>query len=303
MPRTVVITGASRGLGLASATLLYQRGWRVVAAMRSMEAGLERLRAATGAPDGDPRLVPVRLDLEDEESVVAAAAAIAAAVGAPDTVVHNAGIAVAGCSEELPTQVWQSMLATHVLGPAALTRELLPAMRATGTGRIVVVSSMIGQHGFPAAAPYSAAKSALERWAEALAGEISPFGLGVTVLITGTFDTEIITDAIGDYRDFDGPYARQNRSIDQRGRSAIRFAAPPERFARGLARALEVTAPFARIPVGRDARMMLLACRLLPARALHQVTRLAMGLPGHGTIPTPSPPPPTPPMKENTFHG
>lgn len=84
MPRAVVITGASRGLGLASATLLYQRGWRVVAAMRSVEAGLERLRAATGALDGDPRLVPVRLDLEDEESVVAAAAGMVQSVGAPD---------------------------------------------------------------------------------------------------------------------------------------------------------------------------------------------------------------------------
>jgi NAD(P)-dependent dehydrogenase (short-subunit alcohol dehydrogenase family) len=285
MPRTVVITGASRGLGLASATLLYQRGWRVVAAMRSVEAGLERLRAATGAPDGDPRLLPVRLDLEDEESVVAAAAAIVAAVGAPDVVVHNAGIAVAGCSEELPAQVWRSMLATHLFGPAALTRELLPSMRAAGSGRIVVVSSMIGQHGFPGASAYSAAKSALERWAEALAGEVSPFGMRVTVLVTGTFDTEIITDAIPDYRDFDGPYARQNRAIDERGRSAIRFAAPPERFARGLARALRVRAPFARVPVGSDARMMLLAHWLLPARAMHQVTRMAMGLPRHGTVP------------------
>jgi hypothetical protein len=119
--------------------------------------------------------------------------------------------------------------------------------------------------------------------------------------------TVVITDAIPDYRDFDGPYARQNRSIDQRGRSAIRFAAPPERFARGLARALDVTAPFARIPIGTDARVMLLAHRLLPARALHQATRLAMGLPGHGTVSSPPPrrppSPPAPPMKENTLHG
>jgi NAD(P)-dependent dehydrogenase (short-subunit alcohol dehydrogenase family) len=304
MPRTVVITGASRGLGLASAALLHQRGWRVVAAMRSVAAGLERLRAATGAPEGDPRLVPVRLDLRDEESVTAAAAAITAAVGAPDAVVHNAGIAVAGCSEELPAQAWQDMLATHLLGPVALTRGLLPAMRAAGAGRIVVVSSLIGQHGFPGAAPYSAAKSALERWAEALAGEVSPFGLGVTVLVTGTFDTEIITDAIADYRDFNGPYAPQNRCIDRRGRSAIRFAAPPERFARALARALEATAPFARVPVGRDARVMLLARRLLPARGLHQVTRLALGLPRHGAVPPPTPPTPaTASMKEDTFDG
>src|SRR5512134_1210378 len=90
-PRTVVITGASRGLGLASATRLYELGWRVVGAMRSPEVGLERLRAVTGAAVGDPRLIGVRLDLDDPSSVVVAAAAIEEAVGAPDVLVHNAG--------------------------------------------------------------------------------------------------------------------------------------------------------------------------------------------------------------------
>jgi NAD(P)-dependent dehydrogenase (short-subunit alcohol dehydrogenase family) len=298
MTRTVVITGASRGLGLASATHLYRRGWRVVAAMRSVEAGLARLRAETGAEPDDPRLIGVRLDLQDRESIATAAAAILAAIDAPDAVVHNAGIAVAGCAEEVPIDVWQGMLATHLVGPVALTNALLPSMRAAGAGRIVAVSSVIGTRGFPGAAAYSAAKSGLERWAEALAGEVSPFGIGVTVLVTGTFDTEIITDAIDDYRDFSGPYAPQNRGIDQRGRSAIRFASPPEKFARGLARVLDRTAPFARTPVGTDARLLMLANRLLPARALHQVTRLTMGLPRHGGIAGAHPP-----TKEHTADG
>src|SRR5215472_3528099 len=100
--RSVVITGASRGLGLASAAHLYKLGWRVVGAMRSPEVGLERLRAATGAAAGDPRLLGVRLDLEDPASIVAAAKAIEAAVGAPDALVHNAGIAAFGCAEDMP---------------------------------------------------------------------------------------------------------------------------------------------------------------------------------------------------------
>src|SRR5262250_823377 len=91
--RSVVITGASRGLGLASATHLYQLGWRVVGAMRSPDTGLERLRAATGAAADDPRLVGVRLDLEDPASIGAAAKSIEESIGAPDVVVHNAGIA------------------------------------------------------------------------------------------------------------------------------------------------------------------------------------------------------------------
>src|SRR5215472_501549 len=100
--RSIVITGASRGLGLASATHLYELGWRVVAAMRSLDAGLERLRAATGATLDDPRLLGVRLDLNDPSSVGAAAKAIEEAVGAPDVLVHNAGIAAAGSVEEMP---------------------------------------------------------------------------------------------------------------------------------------------------------------------------------------------------------
>jgi NAD(P)-dependent dehydrogenase (short-subunit alcohol dehydrogenase family) len=284
-PRSVVITGASRGLGLASAAHLYNIGWRVVGAMRAPDMGLESLRAATGARVDDPRLIGVRLDLTDPASVAAAAKAIEEAVGAPYALVHNAGIAAAGCMEELPSDVWEQMFSTHVFGPVALTKALLPSMRAAGRGRIVVVSSQGGVRGIPSITAYSAAKGAVERWAEALANEVAPFGLGVTILVTGTFDTDIITDkGAQDYRDFDGPYARHNTSIDRRGRAAMRLARPPERFARKLAKALDERAPFARHAIGPDARMLLLANRFLPARVLHQVTRLAMGLPRQSAL-------------------
>jgi NAD(P)-dependent dehydrogenase (short-subunit alcohol dehydrogenase family) len=284
-PRTVVITGASRGLGFASAVHLYHRGWRVVAAMRSPDAGIERLRAAAGAAVDDPRLIAVRLDLTDPASIAAAAKAIEEVVGAPDALVHNAGIAAAGSVEELPADVWEQMFATHLFGPVALTKALLPSMRAAGRGRIVVISSQGGVRGMPSIAAYSAAKGAAERWAEAMANEVAPFGLGVTVLVTGTFDTDIITDeGAQDYRDFEGPYAAHNIRIDRRGRAAMRLARPPERFAPGLAKALDDDAPFARHAVGPDARMLWLANRFLPARLLHQVIRLAMGLPRRGAL-------------------
>src|SRR5215510_5250762 len=166
-PRSVVITGASRGLGLASAAHLHKLGWRVVGAMRSPDAGLERLRAATGAAAGDPRLVGVRLDLDDPSSIVAAAKAIEDAVGAPDALVHNAGIAAVGSVEDMPSEVWERLFRTNLFGPVRLTRELLPCMRAAGRGRIVVVSSQGGTRGMPSISAYSASKGALERWAEA----------------------------------------------------------------------------------------------------------------------------------------
>jgi NAD(P)-dependent dehydrogenase (short-subunit alcohol dehydrogenase family) len=284
-PRSVVITGASRGLGFASAVHLYNLGWRVVAAMRTPDDGMARLREATGAPGDDPRLIGVRLDLTDPASITAAAKSIEEALGAPDVLMHNAGISAAGSVEEVPVELWEQMFAVHVFGPVALTKALLPSMRAKGRGRIVVVSSAGGVRGMPATGAYSAAKGALERWAESLAGEVAAFGLGVSVLVTGTFDTDIITDSgTSDFRDFNGPYAVHNASIDRRGRAAIRLAAPPQRFARRLATTLDDRKPFARHAVGADAHMLLIANRLLPSAGLHQLTRLALGLPRQGAL-------------------
>jgi NAD(P)-dependent dehydrogenase (short-subunit alcohol dehydrogenase family) len=285
-PRSVVITGASRGLGLASAIHLYKVGWRVVAAMRSPDAGLERLRAATGAAADDPRLIGVRLDLDDRSSVVAAAKAIEEAVGAPHVIVHNAGIAAAGSAEDMPSEAFERLFRTNLFGPVQLTKQLLPSMRAAGRGRIVVVSSQGGIRGMPSVSAYSASKGALERWAESLAAEIAPFGLGVTILVSGTFQTDILTEqTTPHYGDLNGPYAKHYATIDRRGRALVdRLANPPERFASALAKVLEETAPFARHAVGLDARLLRLGNRLLPGRLLHHLISRAMGLPRHGKL-------------------
>lgn len=283
-PRSVVITGASRGLGLASAVHLYEEGWRVVGAMRSPETGLGRLREAARAAPDDPRLRAVRLDLDDPASISDCAKAIEEAVGAPDVLVHNAGIAAAGCFEDTPLSAWEQIFSTNLFGPVALTRALLPSMRAAGRGRIVVVSSQGGIRGMPAIGAYSASKGALERWAESLAGEIAPFGLGVTILVAGTFDTDILTEQTADHRDHEGPYAAHYAGIDRTGALVVRLASPPERFARILARAIDERAPFVRRAAGFDARMLLLMHRLLPERLLHHVVRLSMRLPRAGAL-------------------
>ncbi len=284
-PRSVVITGASRGLGFASAVRLYREGWRVIAAMRTPDRGLPSLREATGAEDDDDRLIGVQLDLLDTGSIAAAAKAIEEAVGAPYALVHNAGISAAGMVEETDMALWQNIFATSVLGPVALTQALLPSMRAAGQGRIVLVSSAAGVRGQPATAPYSAAKGALERWGESMAVEIAPFGLGVTVLVAGTYDTEIITDAgTTDDRNFGGPYARLHNTMNSRGRFAMKFARPPERFAGGLVKALEDTGSFRRRGVGPDASMLLAASRILPAAGMHHMSRTILGIPKQGSM-------------------
>jgi len=284
-PRSAVITGAARGLGFASAVRLYREGWRVVAAVRTPDRAMPLLREATGASEDDDRLIGVQLDLMDAASISAAAKAIEERVGAPYALVHNAGISAAGMVEEADIQLWQNMFATHVMGPVALTKALLPGMREAGEGRIVLVCSTAGVRGQPATGPYSASKGAMERWGESLAGEIAPFGLGVTILVTGTYDTDIITDAgTTDDRDFDGPYARLHQTMNSRGRVAIKFARPPERFTDGLVKALADRGAFRRHGVGPDASMLLVSNRILPPAGMHHMSRLVLGIPRYGAM-------------------
>jgi NAD(P)-dependent dehydrogenase (short-subunit alcohol dehydrogenase family) len=266
---------------------LYRDGWQVVAAMRSVDAGMARLREATGARDDDQRLIGVQLDLTDAASVAAAAKAIDEAIGAPYGLVHNAGIGPTGMVEETPISVWEQTFATSIFGPVALTKAVLPSMREAGRGRIVMLSSAAGVRGMPVAAAYSAVKGALERWGESMAAEVAPFGIGVTVLVTGAFDTEIITDAGAiSNRDFDGPYAPHHSAMDKRGLEALaqRMAKSPDKFAAQLARALDDKAPFVKRPVGADARMLLMVNRLLPGTGLHHMTRLLTGIPRYGAL-------------------
>jgi NAD(P)-dependent dehydrogenase (short-subunit alcohol dehydrogenase family) len=281
--RTVVITGASRGLGLASASYLYKAGWRVVAAMRSVEAGLERLRSETGATADDERLLGVKLDLESAESIAGCAEMILARVGPPDVLVHNAGVAAAGAFEDMPHSAWGTIFATNVFGPIELTRALLPAMRGAGRGRIVIVSSQGAVRGMPAISAYSASKGAIERWGESLAGEIAPFGLGVSVIVTGTFKTDILVQT-ADYRNYTGPYAKHYVGIDKTGDIVVGAANPPERFARVLAKTITSEAPFSRHAAGIDAIMLLLMSKIMPGWLLHRVVCFAMRLPRPGTL-------------------
>jgi NAD(P)-dependent dehydrogenase (short-subunit alcohol dehydrogenase family) len=254
--------------------------------MRSVDAGMERLCEATGARGEDPRLIGVQLDLTDAASVTAAAKAIDETIGTPYGLVHNAGLGPAGMVEETPMSVWERTFATSIFGPVALTKALLPSMREAGRGRIVLLSSAAGVRGMPATATYSAVKGAVERWGESMASELAPFGIGVTVLVTGTFDTDIITDAGAiDSRDLAGPYALHHSTMDKRGRAMTQRAAKsPDKFAAVLAKALEDSAPFVKRAVGADARMLLIADRLLPGAALHHMTRLLMGIPRYGAL-------------------
>ena len=257
----------------------------VVPAMRSPKTGLSLLRAATGASEEDPRLIGVQLDLVDPESVEAAAGRILDRVGSPYALVHNAGVAVAGFAEETPASEWQRVFATNVFGPSALTSMVLPAMRSGRRGRIVVVSSTGAIRGMPLASTYSATKAAIERWAEALAAEIAPYGVGVTIMLAGTYDTDITGDATPVFRDENGPYASQHPRIEKRGRLAMRLANPPQRFASALAEALDRDhGPIVHRGAGIDAKMFKIIGRVMPPLVMHHMVRIGLGQPRFGAL-------------------
>lgn len=257
----------------------------MIATMRTPAQGMASLRNAVGATEDDDRLIGVQLDLMDAASIAAAAKVIVERVGAPDAIVHNAGISAAGMVEETDTALWHNMFTTHVIAPVAFTKALLPSMRAAGRGRIVLVGSAAGVRGQPGTGPYSASKGAMERWGESLAFEVAPFGIGVTVLVTGTYETDIITDAgTNDDRDFAGPYARLHQTMNSRGRYAIKFARSPELFTEGVVKALADEGPFRRRGVGPDASMLLVLNRVLPAMGMHLMSRMILGIPRFGSM-------------------
>jgi NAD(P)-dependent dehydrogenase (short-subunit alcohol dehydrogenase family) len=276
--RSVVITGASRGLGFATAAYLHREGWTVLAAMRTPEVGLQRLKENLG-PTYDPkRLIGVRLDLEDADSIQSAITHILDKVGAPDGVVHNAGLAGAGAVEEMPIEVVKQIFDTNLFGPISLTKGLLPSMREAGKGRIVVVSSHVAVSGMAAVSAYAASKSALERWAESLSMEVARFGLGVSVLVTGTFKTEIL-ELTNSYKDEDGPYAALHAPLESMGEKMLRIARKPDRFPPLVERALQDSRSFTRHAAGPDAVAMVYGGRHVPTRWIHAITARMLRLP------------------------
>ena len=125
----------------------------------------------------------------------------------------------------------------------------------------------------------------MERWGESMAGEIAPFGLGVTILVTGTYDTDIITDAgTTDDRDFNGPYARLHQTMNSRGRFAMKFARPPERFTDGLVKALADRGAFRRHGVGPMRRCCWRPTECCRPRVCTTCPELVLGIPRQGAM-------------------
>jgi NAD(P)-dependent dehydrogenase (short-subunit alcohol dehydrogenase family) len=235
--RSLLVTGASSGIGAAVAKRMAARGWEVWAGVRR----------AGDAPSGTREVI---LDVTDADAVKAAGAGIERL----DGLVNNAGIAVAAPLEDLPLDELRRQLEVNVVGQLAVTQALLPALR-TARGRIVLVGSIAGKSALPFLGAYAISKFSLEAMADALRLELQPEGIEVSLVEPGTIATPIWSKP---QPLADGVSERYRRRVDAfRAVAAARAskAAPVELVAEAVEHALTAERPKTRYLVGRDAKL------------------------------------------------
>jgi NAD(P)-dependent dehydrogenase (short-subunit alcohol dehydrogenase family) len=184
-PKTWLITGAGRGMGIDLARAALVAGHRVVATGRDPDG----VRAAVGEHEN---LLVARLDITDASSVAEAVAAALERFGRIDVLVNNAANFFGGFFEELSPEQFRSQIETNLFGPATVTRAVLPIMRTQRSGLVVSISSTAGVVGSPFTSAYAASKFALEGWMESLAGEVEPYGIRTMIVEPGFFRTELL---------------------------------------------------------------------------------------------------------------
>jgi NAD(P)-dependent dehydrogenase (short-subunit alcohol dehydrogenase family) len=200
MPKTVLITGCSTGIGRATAELFVAEGWQVAATMRNP--------AHAGELAKHPSVAVFALDVTDDASIHAAVAATHARFGALDVLVNNAGFGAFGPFETANAALIDRQLDTNVKGVFNMTRAVLPAMRAQKHGVIINVSSIGGLTTFPMNAIYHATKYAVVGFTEALAYELEPFGIQAKVIAPGGVATDFAGRSLAlTFEGTDHPYA------------------------------------------------------------------------------------------------
>jgi NAD(P)-dependent dehydrogenase (short-subunit alcohol dehydrogenase family) len=273
---TVLLTGASTGIGRATALRLAGSGWTVLAGVRKVADG-EALKA-----DGGERIVPIMLDVTDAAQIAAAAAEVGER-GSLDALVNNAGIGFAGPLELIPIDDLRNQLEVNVLGPVALTQALLPALRRAH-GRVLFISSVGGRVAMAFLAPYAASKHAIEAIGDALRVELRSSNVQVALIEPGSVATPIWDKgrAQGENLRVPAELADQYGHVPAAMRKALESTewrgVPPEQVAETIERALTARRMRARYLIGRDAKAMLLAKRLLPDHVFDRVVRRALGV-------------------------
>ena len=269
--KTILITGASSGMGRATAETLLGEGHRVYAAARRVERMRHLEEAGATA---------LAMDITDEAQVEAAVERIEAEAGGVDVLINNAGFGLYGAVEDTDLDDARYQFEVNLFGLGRLTRRVLPGMRERGAGTIVNVSSMGGKIYTPLGAWYHASKHALEGWSDCLRIEVAPFGVDVVIIEPGTIETEFGDAMIGPMleRSGDGPYGDLARRVAEASRKEYDEGggSPPSVVARTIARAVRADRPKTRYVVGKYARPLIWARKLLGDRLFDRIVRAAV---------------------------
>ena len=245
-PRPVaLVTGASSGIGRATALLLARSGYRVFATVRSDAREASLRDDAVGLS-----IEILRLELADEAGATRVVQEVLRRAGRIDALVNNAGYAKLGAVEDLPRADIRHQFEVNVFGAIQLCREVIPSMRARGSGRIVNVSSLAGKVSVPLMGAYCASKFALEAFSDALRAELKPAGIRVAIVEPGPVATNFNRLARNEsHLILQSPSAF--RAVYERIRvePQDRWAARPEKVARTIARALRASWPRSRYRV------------------------------------------------------
>jgi NAD(P)-dependent dehydrogenase (short-subunit alcohol dehydrogenase family) len=279
--KSVVITGASTGIGWASAKLLLDKGFRVFGSVRK-HADADRLKGEFGA-----NFTPLIFDVTDESAVLAAAREVRAALNGEKLagLVNNAGIAVAGPVLGLSADEFRRQMDVNVIGPIIATQAFAPLLGADPSlkgppGRIVMISSVAGKSGNPLTSAYVASKHAIEGLSESLRRELMLFGIDVVIVAPGPVKTPIWSkgqEAADISRYQNSPYlpALQKASAFMQQLEALGL--PAEKIAERVHDALTLPSPKVRYHIAPDTMRHLLAA-VLPKRMMDRIIAKRLGL-------------------------
>ena len=278
--RSVVITGASTGIGWATAKLLLDRGFRVFGSVRR-PADADRLKTEFGA-----NFIPLRFDVTDEAAVLSAAREVRAVLAGETLagLVNNAGIAVAGPVLELSADEFRRQMEVNFIGPIIATQAFGPLLGSDPSlkgprGKIVMISSVAGKNGNPLTSAYSASKHAIEGLSESLRREMMLFGIDVIIIAPGAVKTPIWSKAdevdISAYKN--SPYFPAMERLRKFLLHLGEIGLPPERIAARIADVLTSATPRVRYEITPDPMQHLIRA-LLPKRVVDRIIAKRLGL-------------------------
>ncbi|WP_206773103.1 oxidoreductase [Bacillus cereus group sp. N6] len=265
--KIAVITGSSSGFGLLTTLELAKKDYLVIATMRNLNKQEDLISQATKL-NLQQNITVQQLDVTDQNSIHNFQLYIKE-INRVDLLINNAGYANGGFVEEIPVEEYRKQFETNLFGAISITQLVLPYMREQKSGKIINISSISGQVGFPGLSPYVSSKYALEGWSESLRLEVKPFGIDVALIEPGSYNTniwEVGKQLATNQSDTSSPYKEYMGKIQKHINSGSDTFGNPIEVANKIIEIAEFKRTNLRYPIGKGVKFMIFAKRILPWR-------------------------------------